>query len=227
MKIKGVLILFFFTCFDIVLAQPRVDGQQKYKVLKSSPVVTNIVGWAYDKGKEKWSGYYNMILDYYKGNNKVPAKPSVHSMSVNDNIISLQFKKIEYNNSIYYVLIKTFWDGAYHYPALQLDYYEIKERVISVYDTIEYKKLSNLSEQITSVKTIYGQSRYSASLVNYTKLNDQLMRIFNGGDLESCPTITYFKKENDNVIRFSTWKKDISDKYYEIKKSIFDTLIIK
>lgn len=43
-----VVILLAIPAFS----QPRVDGMQQFKVLKSSPIVTNIVGWAYDTQKK-------------------------------------------------------------------------------------------------------------------------------------------------------------------------------
>lgn len=47
--------------FQKAVAQPRVDGGTSVKVIKSSPVVTNFIGWAYDETTEKWCGYYNAL----------------------------------------------------------------------------------------------------------------------------------------------------------------------
>lgn len=219
--ITSILLLLVFP----VNAQPRVDGQQKFKVLKSSPVVTNIVGWAYDKHKDKWAGYYNTIWEINKGNNKVPIRTSAHNMSFNENIVSLQMKKIEYKNTIYYALIKVFWTGGFYYPTINEDWYKLQEREITVYDSTEYKKFFNLGESITKVKFYCGTMPHS---VKEWTINNQLRQLFDGNELKRAKygAGTYFKMEGDNIIRFSS-REDLSDKYFEMKKSVFNTLIIK
>lgn len=220
-----LLLFVILFCSLSGLSQPRVDGQQKFKVLKSSPLVTNIVGWAYDKHKDKWAGYYNTIWDVYKGNNKVPIKTTAHNMSFNENIVSLQMKKIEYKNTIYYALIKIIWTGGYSYPSICEDWYKLQERVISVYDSTEYKKFFNLGESKIKVKQYCGTIPHSAR--EWT-INNQLRQLFDGNELkrDTYGSETYFKMEGDNIIRFSS-SEDMSDKYFEMKKSVFHTLIIK
>ena len=77
MDLRCIKIISVVTCLlylSNVIAQPRVDGGTSAKVVKSSPVVSNFVGWVYDRTNEKWSGYYNCICGFYKNNNKVPQR---------------------------------------------------------------------------------------------------------------------------------------------------------
>lgn len=209
-------------------AQPRVDGQQQFKVLKSSPIVTNIVGWAYDKSENKWAGYHNTIDPVYKrGNNKVPLRTNAEHMSVCKNIVSLQTKKISYKDTIYYAIVEIYWHSGFDYPHIYEDFYKYKNRAIYLFDLEEYSKLNNLDDQVTVLNKYYIFMHQPASV----SLNDQLNDMFNVEGLKrtSCPYKAYFKREDSNTIRFSNDDRNtsLSDKYFEIKQKDWKMLIIE
>lgn len=57
------IVVSFFCLYTLpyIFSQPRVDGGTKAQVLKSSPVVTNFVGWYYNQEYQKWCGSYNGV----------------------------------------------------------------------------------------------------------------------------------------------------------------------
>ena len=87
-----------FVLITNVYAQPRVDGGTNAKVVHSSPLVNNFIGWSFNSKSQKWIGYYNTISSWYSKNYKKPIKPSPESMSYDDNIINLSFKKIIFDH---------------------------------------------------------------------------------------------------------------------------------
>ena len=211
-----------------VNAQPRVDGQQQFKVLKSSAIVTNIVGWAYDESENKWAGYYNTIDPVYKrGNNKVPIRTTAEHMSICRNIVSLQTMKISYKDSIYYAIIEVYWHSGFEYPSIYEGFYKYKNRGIYLFDSEEYSKLFNLDDQVTILNEYYIFMHQPASI----SLNDQLKEMFNIEGLKrtSYPYKALFKREDSNTIRFSNDKRSpsLSDKYFEMKQRDWKTLLIE
>ena len=225
---RGYIISFLvaFTMHPLY-GQPRVDGQQQFKVLKSSPIVTNIVGWAYDTSKNKWAGYYNTIDPVYKGNNKVPIKTTSKNMSTCRNIVSLQTKKLIYKDSTYYAIVEVYWHSGFDYPSIYEGFYFYKNRAIYIFDSKEYAKLQNLDNQVSTLNEYYIFAHTPAS----NSLNDQLQEMFNGKELErtSHPYKAYFKKESDNTIRFTNDYKNssLSDEYFEIKQKDWNSLLIE
>ena len=140
-----------FVCFFVVpktLAQPRVDGGTSAKVVKSSPIVSNIVGWAYDNTCEKWCGYYNTIFGKFRNNNRTPRRMVPNDMAVFDNVISLQMKKVCYEGDTYYLLLSASYVGKYKYPAIEEDWYCKKVTDVYLLSSEEYSKLKNLLSQI-------------------------------------------------------------------------------
>lgn len=208
-------------------AQPRVDGQQQFKVLKSSAIVTNIVGWAYDESSEKWAGYYNAIDDVYRGNNKVPIRMTTDNLSCCDNIVSLQFKKVAYRDSIYYALIKVYWHSGFEYPSIIEGWYRIKNRKVILYEPEEYRKLFNLSSEITTLNQYYHSSICSFSSCT---VNDQLREIFKYDNFtrSEYDWKWYFKREDASTIRFSDdYKNKKLSKYFELKQRDWKMLLIE
>ena len=211
-----------------VNAQPRVDGQQQFKILKSSAIVTNIVGWAFDKSEDKWAGYYNTIDPTYKrGNNKVAIRTTAQHMSVCKNIVSLQTKKLSYKDTIYYAIVEVYWHSGFDYPSIYEGFYKYKNRAIYLFDSEEYSKLYNLDNQVTILNEYYIFAHEPASI----SLTDQLKDMFNVVGLERTryPYKVYFKREDENTIRFSNDKSSpsLSDKYFEIKQKDWKMLLIE
>lgn len=210
-----------------VYAQPRVDGQQQFKILKSSAIVTNIVGWAYDESSEKWAGYYNAIDDVYRGNNKVPIRMTTDNLSCCNNIVSLQFKKVAYKESIYYALIKVYWHSGFEYPSIVKGWYRIKKREVILYEPDEYRKLFDLDNEITTLNQYYYSSNSSFSSCT---VNDQLREIFKYDNFSRSDYQWkwYFKREDASTIRFSDdYQNNNLSKYFELKQRDWKMLLIE
>ena len=135
-------------------------------------------------------------------------------------------------NKIYYALIKVHWIGGYHYPSIYKDWYKLQERSIHIYDSTRYQKFFNLTSEVTVIRSY---CRSTEHFVSEWTLTDQLKQIFDGKELErdKYPSEFYFKREDNNTIRFlhgfSSIKKEeeFTKKYYEIKDNILKTLLIK
>lgn len=237
-RVKVILVIACLFYMGSIIAQPRVDGGTSAKVVQSSPVISNFVGWAYDAINEKWSGYYNCICGIYRNNNKVPQKMSPNDMAHWRNIISLQFKKVSFEGDDYYLLLVPIYVGRYQYPAIEEDWYSWKVTDIYVFTKDEYNKLKNLNENLSVVVSIkrirFGDGIYEtlSAAMNYLfKSKDDL----HSGGISNF----YLKMENQNTIRFfdllqynkrfqypSKETPDINSGYYEISASIFKQILI-
>ena len=228
--------LFLFMAIALstnLLGQARVDGQRKYTVLASSPVVTNFVGWTYDSSKEKWAGYYNTIWDSNKGNNKTPIRTSATNMSHNHNIVSLQVKKIQYHETIYYTIIYTSWTGYYDYPSICEGWHPYKIHQLLVFDEKNYMKIFSLNVGAPPT-IIWAKEKGFQEATSEKSVNGLLNDYFNGRHLGSYGQMFIsFKQEDNNTIRLigPTQSYDsptsFDRKYYEIKMATFKTLFIK
>ena len=157
--------LFFLVCLFCVFvnAQERKDGANgTFKISqKQSPIITNIIGWAYDDGFKKWAGYKNLILDKYKnGNNKVPVSVSAYEMSNRDNILSLKFKDVTINDIHYYALYLVTWECYFEYPEIFVGIHIYKNTYVFLFDDEEYAKLFNLQDDSICRIKITSSSNY-------------------------------------------------------------------
>lgn len=232
---RDLFVLFTIAFVTHVFGQARVDGQRKYTVTASSPVVTNFVGWSYDSSKEKWAGYYNTIWDSYRGNNKAPIRTSASNMAKHDNIVSMQVTKILYQDNVYYAMIYTSWTGYYDYPTIMEGWHPYKHHCLYVYDENEYMKVFTLGvgESPTIIETYCNTFDYT---IAEKSVNGLLNYVFDGTAIKKQNVGQIFlklKKEDDNTIRlagptpFSSWSEHFSKEYYEIKMATFKSLFIK
>ena len=244
-KVISVIACLFYVCS--VIAQPRIDGGTKAQVVKSSPVVTNFVGWAYDTNYNKWAGYYNAICPSYKGNNKIPKKLSPRSMSYDSNIISLQTKKIKFEGDYYYIILSPYYRGGFLYPEIQEEWIHGKEVEMFVFTVEEFNKLRDIKDGINCFEAINYTTYSSIGFGLYKDLASAITNIFSTKEkLLSAYKYQkyklYIKKEDESTYRFqkimygslneSTDFKDarkepnFNFRYFEIKANIFKQLLI-
>ena len=238
-KVISVIACLFYV--SSVIAQPRVDGGTNAKVVKSSTVVSDFVGWAYDGTNEKWSGYYNCICGFYKNNNKVPKRLPPDDMALFNNMLSLQIKKVNFEGEDYYLLLVPFYAGKYRYPTIEEDWYSKKITDVYVFTKDEYDKLMNLNETLTEVlsinKTRFGDGIEFQSY--YKTLSAAMNHIFENKKnlLSGNKSKFYLKKENSKTIRFLNLQRynemfpdkkspDFNSGYYEISTNIFKQILI-
>ena len=238
-KVISVIACLFYV--SSVIAQPRVDGGTSAKVVKSSSVVSNFVGWAYDGTNEKWSGYYNCICGFYKNNNKVPKRLPPDDMALFNNMLSLQIKKVNFEDENYFLLLVPFYAGKYRYPAIEEDWYSKKVTDVYVFTEDEYNKLKSLNDSLTIVvsvnKTRFGDGIEFHSY--YETLSAAMNHLFKSKDklLKGNKSKFYLKMESSKTIRFLNLQRfneiipdktppDFNSRYYEISVSIFKQILI-
>lgn len=224
------IVLSFLGAFVIIVlcAQPRIDGNFSTKVKEESPLLTNIVGWGYDKTNEKWAGHYNVIIPVFKGNNNIkPARINPRNRDTYDNIINLQMKSVLCNDSVFYFLYHRFWRGSWDYPALQIDWRTSKETAIYILTSEEFSKMKNLQmgENIINIYKVSWTGEENALTFAKVTLKD----ILENPSKAQTPDKIVIKKENENTIRldskiWQSYKPFGSDGYFEIKLSDFNCL---
>jgi len=241
-----IFAISIFACFIVqtTLAQPRIDGGTRAKVIKSSPVVSNFIGWAYDKTSEKWCGYYNTLYSRFRNNNKTPRRMVPDDMALFDNVVSLQIKKVKYEGETYYLLLSASHVGKYEYPAIEEGWYSKKVTDMYILSSEEYAKLKNLNSGITTIlfnaHTSYGDGiRFGY----YDSFSTALLNLFKEtGDLSQYHYYKFYvKKENEKTYRFQKVTHldlELSDKeqsyrrpnfnfsYFEISSNLFKQLLI-
>lgn len=243
--IRFALMLASITANQAIIAQPRVDGGTSAKVIKSSPVVSNFIGWAYDETAEKWCGYYNTIFGKFRNNNRTPRRMVPEDMAVFDNVVSLQVKKVIYGGDTYYLLLSAYYKGKYKYPTIEEDWYCKKVTNIYLLTEDEYAKLKDLKP---GINTIYSASSISfgggIGFGLYDDFSTAMMNLFKEKYKDKIPTYYrfYIKKENEKIYRFQSVTNielDTSERpfatyrrpnfnvhYYEISASLFKQLLI-
>ena len=185
-------------------AQPRVDGGTSVNVIKSSPVVTNFIGWAYDETTEKWCGYYNTLYAKYRNNNKTPRRMVPDDMAFFDNVVSLQIKKVKYEGETYYLLLSARYEGRYEYPTIEEGWYSKKVTDMYVLSSEEYSKMKSLSTGITTI-FISAHTTYGGFPIGYfDDFSTALLNIFKENEKFSQHNFykLYVKKENERTYRF-------------------------
>ena len=242
-KIALTTIMVFISY--IALSQPRVDGKVTAKILRSSSIISDIVGWEYDMTTKKWCGYYNTLRNIYSQNNKIPKRISPSKMSACDNIISIQIKTVLFNGRKYYLLIIPFYSGDWRYPEILRDWYFGKVNNVYILKEEEYEKMKKLDDGINHIKVIKGKSYGHPSFSWFETFNQAFISLFDDdkGEIDDSDFFNfYIKKEDDNIVRFQnmsynkleTGKKDemfdnpnFDMRYYEIKMSEYSKLFVE
>ena len=242
-----ISVLVCFVAQHKTLAQPRIDGGTKAQIIKSSPIVTNFVGWAYDTNYNKWAGYYNAICPSYRNNNKVPKKLSPESMSYDDNIISLQTKKIKFEGDIYYLILAPYYKGGFLYPEIQEEWIHGKEIEMFVFTSSEFEKLKNIHDGINCFEAINYTTYSSGGYGIYKDLTSAITNVFSTkekllGSYKYQKYKLFIKKEDETTYRFqkiiygsldestdikqARRKPNFNFRYFEIKANVFKQLLI-
>lgn len=224
-KRNYLFLLLCVICSVSIYAQPRVDGGVTAKIVKSSQVVTSIVGWEYNMAHKKWAGYYNTLNNLNRrNNNKVPIKLSPSDMSGCDNVISLQFKLVIFEGDAYYMLCAPRYIGTWRYPTICEDWFYSKVTCLYIFTSEEYAKLKNLQEGINVIKTIkFTNYDERDSFGIHFDFNSAFNELFESKDklFEDDPMTWYVKKEDEKTIRFQciSYAKLETGKVYDIANS--------
>lgn len=223
-------IVLFLVCVVFVIcvsAQERVDGQKKYRIGRTSGLVTNIVGWKYDEKEAKWAGYYNYIWGcYQKGNNKTPIKTG--SFASFPNIVSLRIREVIHLDKKYYILTYTYMDFGYEYPAIKEGRREYKVTNLYLLNEKDYDQFINPVDEASNIE-IRKLTSYPTSLIN---IESEIANLFKGDvrpyGKESAWLI--IKKETNGAIRINSFMcggADMVTSYFEISSAEWNKLKLK
>ena len=186
----------------------RIDKPYYYKIIQSSPIITNIVGWSYDSSNEKWAGYYNALIGIYRENNKKPIRASLDQLGGYEDISSMQFKKITYNETPYYLLYIKKWEMWYSYPSIYRGRNNYEDYSIFVFTEEEYNKIWDLKDGINKIKILnetgfcVHQNRRGELVTEKQGLSWCFDENFSGQYSDYSTTYFYIKKTS-NAIRFA------------------------
>ena len=236
---KSLLILISLVPLMLV-GQPRVDKDIPLQIIKSSQIITNPVGWAFDEPEtKKWCGYYGVILPEYRNNNKKPIGINVSKIpsayleeEENNSVLSMQIKKTVFDSTTYYLLYIQNYYVEWDYPYIHSGRHNYKQTIIYVLDSDNYNKLWHLDTSSTIID-IRSSGKYSASyLVGCTTERTALVQMNNAKYFSEPKHRTYIctlhiKKEK-NTIRFIPPQAytDFSEGYFEVSSAVFNRLKI-
>lgn len=215
------IIIFSFTTFT-VCGQDRVN-RTKLSFQKESTKLTSVTGWGYDNEAGEWIDCQNFI----ECQKKYKSYTSPSWVSHNDNnIISLQFKTVEYNNNIFHILVWEKWDGHYLYPEIYEDwrYYTVKKFMVFTED--DMNKLHNLTNDVYVLK-IYTITKGSnnSNIEDVDVIQSGLIRM---NDYTWMNETIKIYKATDGSIRFAFGYKNIERAYFEItEKEYMDLITLK
>lgn len=246
MNMKKVITLTFILIgfAGLAMAQPRVNGTKTIpKLMKSSALVSNITGWAYEYEKQRWCGYKNAIYHEYKNNSKIPVKLAPAFIAkkeyfgwLTNNIINIQTRKYSFEGRTYYMFLLQSWTAYYDYPAIQVGYHYLKTTDVYMTTQEEFSKICSPSDSISKIiiKHLGGTPKRDEWFPSYNSIQNLLMDNFHTNDTTLIKEIIgyednefkmyshcgylYFKKEGNNV-RFSPFGVGIADfmrEHYEM-----------
>ena len=209
--IISLIILSVFS-FNIY-GQDRVN-RAKLNFQEEGIKLTSVTGWGYDNEAGEWIDCKNFI----ECQKKYKSYTSESWVSHNDNnIISLQFKTIKYNNNIYTILVWEKWDGHYLYPEIYEDWRYYKVKKFMVFSEDDLNKLHNLINDVYELK-IYTITK------DYDNNNIEDVDVIQTGlnEMDEYSTFTKLRKETikiykaiDGSIRFAFGNKNIERAYFE------------
>ena len=184
--------------------------ESKMVILKRSGIISNAVGFYYDKQKDEW----------LSDNNKIPKGEN------SNGFLDFRFLKVSYKGNIWYPLIIRSRVGFYKYPNIKEGYTSNVQTRFYIFTPDEYKKIH--TEKLSSISTfIYGEMREENYYVR-DLLSEIKKSINSGKTIYSKEKKFRFNKYKCNV-RFllpSIIDFDFTNSYYEIPESNFDILLI-
>lgn len=225
---KNILLIILTMLCACTFAQPRVNGTDIHtKLIKSSPVVSNFVGWAYDSYKQRWSGYYNAIINEYNNNSKTPKRLSASTLAKKtifegiSNIADIQTKKYFFENKTYYLFLVKEWLCYYDYPELQIGYHFRNFTYVYATTDDEYNKIHTISDSINRI-AIYKLGCYpylEAFFPSYKNIDFMLMDYFHSGEDKIGDMIKEYQNQQKEKLRYGLYFSDCSFLYYKKEDS--------
>lgn len=207
------------TCFG----QERVN-RGKLSFDNSGPILNNITGWSYDETVGEWVNYKGVLVPG-KGKYNSGIAKSFHF----NNIISLQFKTLTYNNVQYYILIWAKWEGAYKYPYIHVDWEWWKTKNFMMFTKEDMNKLKNLTnEPITIEVPTLSRTSYANTISDEDVIQKEMGYYLDHVHQRKCSIVIY--KATDGAIRFMFDDdvynyNSINKQYFEITETDYSLLL--
>lgn len=232
-KIIVTLVVCVIATFGF--SQDRVN-REKVSFDKQSEVLTKATGWAYNETLGEWIDYQNVISSSkdFKTTFKTLCGSS-YMMSMHSNFNTIQAKTINYEGEQYICLIVNKWSGQYRYPNIREDWYEYKIDDYIVLSKEEYKKLFNLTNDVTVVEGwIQTKYEYDKEISEEDFLISKIKEKKSGIKkyyYDPRPLMQVYKA-TDGSIRFlfegpSKYTKGIDKHYFETTEADWNKLKIE
>jgi hypothetical protein len=200
---KILILLYILFSSSIIKAQDR-NNEIQYEFENNSELITNIIGWRFNKSEGVWVHNQNFIS--LKSNSYLKDKRFGKSAN------SIQIKTYLYNKEIRYVLIISFNGGHYTYPEIHHDWV----------DYIEYMVFSLTKEQLDIILNPEDYTSFTLPCITYynyweKRSENWIIRSVIESNKSLYRTKTLTIKRWKDVIRFC---------YFDYK-SDFDDLLMK
>ena len=226
MKYYFTSILLFILFSLSSFGQERVN-RTKVKFNHEGIILNKIVGWAYDDETGEWIDWNNCIktLKLSKRYRMHTPNDAIFMSNCFNNIISLQFKTIELNNTPYYVLIWEKYNGAYKYPNIREDWLYWKEKIFLIFTEDNMEKLRNL----TATPITLALPSSEKSEVGKVIKDEDIIQTSINSKFPITRSLIIYKATDGCSIRFKFIKdlhdKDIKKQYFEISETDFKKFI--
>ena len=201
-----------------MVAQERVN-RAKARWIDEGEKVTTITGWAYDDIAGEWVECTNLI-EPKASNKKYANSPSWMAHSYN-NIISLQFRRLEYEGDTIPVIVRERWEGEFKYPHIMKDWSHWKATDFLVLTRTELEQLGNLSSTPIHINLVTAkQGKYEEDELDVDLIRKQIDNEY------PWKTAISIYKSNDGHIRFvfqsSYYHERLKRMMVDIEKNYFE-----
>lgn len=130
-------------------AQDRIN-REKLSFKDSSQVLTEAIGWCYNKTIGEWIDYKNVISSdksYKKDTSNINKMNYILAGGAN-NFISIKSKTFYFKKDLYNALIIKKWSGYYTYPSLRQGWNRYQATQCYIFDINEFNKIKTISDSV-------------------------------------------------------------------------------
>ncbi|MBQ8864015.1 MAG: hypothetical protein IJ014_04750 [Rikenellaceae bacterium] len=225
MKKYLITIILCLVCV-LVVGQDRIN-RTKLSFNSEGAKLTNFTGWGFCELTGEWFDCTSVIETdkKYATNAQYPLWKS-HKFN---NIISLQFKTITYNNTPYYTLIWEKWVGAYKYPTIMVDWEYWKTKVFLIFTEENMTQLKSLTSTPVSIKVVsFEKGRYDTNVEDVDIIQTNMNREYIDTDFliiykATTGSIRFIFKEYLNNEK--AYSDEIEKQYFELNERDYQKLI--
>ncbi len=249
---KILLLILCFNTISNIQSQERVDKKKEIFSEQKSDTLKNATGWKFNNLTSEWVENKNVIYTRNSSKSQNDIDMGLAIFSKSQNFINLKFKTLNVDNEKYYILLVKKWTGAYKYPSIREDWYEIEEINAYGFSEEEYNLLKNhLESNTVSNKKIELKTEILVTLKSFRKdipeenYPNLIIEEINRKNIikkkrkkkkskyssDIIFPILKTESKNKEVVRFyipsSYYKFDFEKEYFESSLDNFKKLIVK